>query len=198
MRGVELRNTAWRQYYGGVRGNLGWLEYQGRVLYGSAADLALFQTSFDTVGRPGVTRFTALYDTTDVFGIQGTVKLRPLKELVLTGNISHNVYELAQQEEAWGLPNMEINVNAVYTLLDGKATLKGELHLADGIAFRDQESLTYYTGGLFDMSFGGSYRITDNIGVFLDFNNVLNNTRERWLDYPMFGVNILGGITARF
>ncbi|TNE60580.1 MAG: hypothetical protein EP344_06945 [Bacteroidetes bacterium] len=198
MRGVELMNTAWRRYFGGVRGNLGWLEYDGRVIYGKASDMALYQTLFDSVGRPGVTRFTVLFDTTNVFGIQGTVKLKPFKELVLTGNISHNVYDAFQQDEAWGLPNMEINVNAVYTLLDGKASLKGELYLADGIPFRDSEQVTYYTGGLFDLSFGGAYRLTDNIGVFLDFNNVLNNTRERWLDYPMLGVNILGGITARF
>ncbi len=198
IRGVDLRNTAWRQYFGGVRGNLGWLEYDGRVSYGKASDLALLQTLFDSTGRPGVTRFTVVYDTTNVFGIQGTVKLRPVKELLVSGTISHRVFELAVQDEAWGLPNMEINASAAYTLLDGKATLKAELYLADGIAFLDREKLPYYTGGLFDLSLGGSFRFTDNIGVFLDINNVLNNTRERWLDYPMFGINILGGITARF
>ncbi len=198
MRGVDLRNTEWRQYFGGVRGNLGWLEYQGRVRYGKAYDLALIQTNFDASGRPGVTRFGVVYDSTNVFGIQGTVKLTLLKSLVLSGSVSQLVYDLYNEDEPWGLPSIEVNAGAVYTLLDGKATLKGELYLADGIAFLDRENLPYYTGGLFDLSFGGSYRFTDNIGVFLDINNVLNNTRERWLDYPMFGINILGGITARF
>lgn len=198
IRGVDLRNTVWRQYFGGVRGNLGWLEYDGRVSYGKASDLALLQTLFDTTDRPGVTRFTAVYDTATVFGIQGTVKLKPIKDLVVSGTVSQKVYDTVLESEAWGLPNMEFNASAVYTLLDGKATVKGELYFADGIAFRDRESLSHFTGGLFDLNFGGSYRFTDNIGVFLDFNNVLNNTRERWFDYPMFGINILGGITARF
>ncbi len=198
MRGSTLRNTAWRQYYGGLKGNLGWLEYQGQVSYGKASDLALFQALFDTVGQPGTTRFGVVYDSVTVFGIQGTVKLKPFKELLVAGTVSQNAYTLTAENEAWGLPSLEFNASAVYTLLDGKASLKGEIYLADDIAFHNRENLTEKTGGLFDISFGGAYRFTDNIGVFLDFNNVLNNRRERWLDYPMFGVNILGGITARF
>lgn len=198
MRGVNLKNTAWRQFYGGLKGNLGWLEYNGQLSYGKASDLALFQARFDSVGRPGITRFGVVYDSVTVFGIQGTVKLKPVKNLLLTGTVSQNAYDLSAENEAWGLPSLEFNASAVYTLLDGKASLRGEVYLADDIAFHNQEGLTEKTGGLFDLSFGGAYRFTENIGVFLDFNNVLNNRRERWLDYPMFGTNILGGITARF
>ncbi|MBK8921019.1 MAG: TonB-dependent receptor [Saprospirales bacterium] len=198
MRGVELRNTAWRQYFGGVKGSLGWLDYQGQAGYGKAGDLALFQTQFDSVGRPGVTRFGVVYDSANIFNIQGTVKLKLIKSLVITGTISQNTFDLYQEDEHWGIPSLEVNASAVYSVLGGKATLKGEVYLADGIAFKDSEGLNYYTGGLFDLSFGGSYRLTDNIGVFLDINNVLNNTRARWLDYPMFGLNFLGGLTARF
>ncbi len=198
IRGVDLRNTAWRQFYGGAKGNLGWLEYQGQVSYGKAGDLALYQARFDSIGRPGITRFGVLYDSANIFGIQGTVKLKPVKNLVVSGTVSTTKFDMANENEPWGLPNIEVNASAVYTLLDGKATLKGELYVADDIPFRDAENQPHFTGGLFDLSFGGTYRLNDNIGVFLDINNVLNNTRERWLDYPMFGINILGGITARF
>lgn len=198
MRVSELRNTNWREYYGGAKGNLGWLEYQGRVSYGKAGDLALFQTHYDSIGGKEITRFGTLFDTVDVFGITGTIKLRPIKDLALMGTVSYNTFDLANENEAWGLPNLEFNGSAIYTLLDGKASLKGELHVADDIAFRNRENMSEFTGGLFDLSFGGSYRFTEHIGVFLDVNNVLDNKRERWLDYPIFGFNILGGITARF
>ncbi|MEQ1744232.1 MAG: hypothetical protein ABMA02_02320 [Saprospiraceae bacterium] len=198
MRLSELRNTTWREFYGGAKGNLGFLEYQGRVSYGKASDLALFQSQFDSVGRPGITRFVSVYDTADIFGITGTVKFRPIKNLAVTGVLSYNRYDLNNENEPWGLPSIEFNGGAVYTLLDGKATLKGEVFFADDIAFRDSEEQPHFTGGLFDISFGGTYRIGKNFGIFLDVNNVLNNTRERWLNYPMIGTNILGGITARF
>jgi hypothetical protein len=32
----------------------------------------------------------------------------------------------------------------------------------------------------------------------LDVNNLLNQKRQRWENYPTFGMNILGGISARF
>lgn len=198
IRGGKLRNTAWRQFYGGVKGNLGWLEYDGQVKYGKATGLALFQARFDSIGRPGITRFGVLYDDANIFGIQGTLKLKPIKGLVVSGTVSHNTFDMASENEPWGLPNLEFNASAVYTLLDGKATLKSEIYIADDIAFRDAENQPYFTGALLDFSLGGSFRITENIGVFLDVNNLFNNTRERWLDYPMLGVNILGGITARF
>lgn len=198
MRASELRNTVWREYYGGVKGNLGWLEYQGRAGYGKAGDLALYQALYDSIGGKEITRFGTVFDTVEVFGLTGTIKLRPIKELAVMGTLSYNTFDLVNENEAWGLPSLEFNGSAVYTLLDGKASLKGELHVADDIAFRDRENMSVFTGGLFDLSFGGSYRITDNIGIFLDVNNVLDNKRERWLDYPIFGFNLLGGITARF
>lgn len=198
MRGVDLRNTSWLNFYGGLKGNLGWLEYQGQVSYGKASDLALFQTRFDTAALPGVTRFGVVYDTANIFGIQGTIKLTPIKSLVVTGTVSQNVFELFNEEDRWGLPGLEVNANGVYTLLDGKASIKASVYLADAVPYLDQEGIARKSDALFDLSFGGAYRFTDNIGVFLDFNNVLNNTRERWFTYPMYGINILGGITARF
>ena len=199
IRGSELMNTSWRNYYGGLKGNLGWLEYQGQVSYGKASDLALFQTRFDTTSVvTGLTRFGVLYDTANIFGIQGTLKLKPIKSLLVSGTISTNVYEMFQEDDHWGLPALEVNASAIYTLLDGKATLKGELYLANAIPYRDMEAIARSSDALYDLSFGGSYRFTDNIGIFLDINNVLNNQRERWFNYPMYGINILGGITARF
>ena len=51
---------------------------------------------------------------------------------------------------------------------------------------------------LLDLNVGGSYQFAKNFGVFLDVNNMLNNKRERWYNYPMVGLNFLAGLTARF
>jgi hypothetical protein len=48
------------------------------------------------------------------------------------------------------------------------------------------------------LSLGGELFFSKNVGVFFDANNLLNLKRERWYNYPTFGLNILGGITARF
>lgn len=198
MRASRIRNTVWREFYGGVKGNFGWLSYEGRISYGNAADLALFQTQYDSIGRPGITRFRTIYDTAQIFGISGTVNVQVSEVLTVAGTASYRGFELNNENEAWGLPNLELNGRVLFRPYDGKITLKSELYLADDIAFRNQADQPSFTDLLFDLNAGFAMQITNNVGIFLDVNNILNNRRERWLDYPILGINVLGGLTVRF
>ena len=196
IRDTRLRNTRFDNYYAGVKGNLGWLDYTGQVNYSKASDLALFQTQYTSTG---ITRFQALYDTVKISNIQGTVKFSPIKNLTVTGTLSQNfIMDPSNQSKAWGLPKLEGNFGATYTALEGKAILKSNLYMADGIWFLDPEGTAKRSAALVDLNIGGSYFFSKNIGAFLDINNLLNNKRERWRDYPMIGLNFMAGITARF
>lgn len=205
IRGTKLRNTRWDNYYGGVKGNLGFAEYNAQIGYSKASDLALFQTLFQTdLNGDAITRFQVLYDTVKIANFQGTLKLSPIKNLTITGTYSQSVFDTettdtaADEQAAWGLPEIEGNFSAIYTLLEGKASLKSSLHLADKVPFRNQQGELDKSAALLDLSFGGSYYFTKNIGAFLDINNVLNNKRARWHNYPTVGLNFIGGIVARF
>jgi hypothetical protein len=205
IRYTKLKNTRFDNYYGGLKGNLGWLEYNGQVGYSKASDLALYQTLFQTDGDgQELTRFRVEYDTVKIFNIQGTVKLSPIKNLVVTATVSQNVYDTetsgTSEDElaAWGLPEIEGNFGAIYTLLEGKANVKANFYTADKIAFRNESGAFVKGQALYDLSLGGSYYFTKNIGAFLDINNILNNKRERWYRYPTVGMNFMAGITARF
>ncbi len=198
MRASRLRNTAWREYYGGAKGNFGWFSYEGRISYGNAADLALFQTYYDSIGRPGITRFRTIYDTAQIFGISGTVNVQISNTFTVAGTASYRTFSLSNENEAWGLPNLEFNGRLLFRPYDGKIVLKGELYLADDIAFRNQADQPNFTDLLLDFNAGFAMQITNNLGLFLDINNIFNNRRERWLDYPMLGTNVLGGLTIRF
>lgn len=201
IRGTTLKNTRWDNYYGGVKGSLSWLDYNAQVGYSKASDLAMFQTLFTT---EGLTRFRILYDTIKIFNVQGTVKLTPIKDLSITGTLSQNVFThqtpgtSADKLAIWGLPEIEGNFSAIYTLLEGKANIKGSVHTADRISFLDEAGNKVKSKTLLDLSLGGSYYFSKNIGAFLDINNVLNNKRERWYRYPTVGLNFMGGIVARF
>ncbi len=202
IRGSELRNTRWDNYYGGVKGSFGWLEYNGQVGYSKASDLALHQTLF--TAPDSITRFRVVYDTVKIFNVQGTLKFSPVKNLTITGTLSQNVFDnettgtAADELAVWGLPEIEGDFGAVYTMLENKATLKASLHMADKISFLNEEGQRVKSKALLDLSIGGSYYFTKNVGAFLDINNILNNKRERWYRYPTVGMNFLGGIVARF
>ncbi len=195
IRGNTLTNTRWDNYYGGLRGDFGWLDYTGQFSYSKASDIALY----DVFLEDGITRFRPIYDTVKITNIQGTVKFKPFEALVLTGTLSQNItMDVSKERRAWGLPMTEGNFGAVYTALKGKASLRANAYIADGIEFKDEQDVSREGKVLFDLNLGGSYYFTKNIGVFLDINNVLNNKRERWYRYPMAGTNFLAGFTARF
>ncbi len=198
IRASRLRNTVWREFFGGLKGNTGWLSYEGRISYGRAADLALFQTQYDSIGRPGITRFRTIYDTAQILGLSVALNAKVGDALQVGGTASYRTFQLNNENEPWGLPNLEFNGRILFRPNDGKLLLKSELYVADDIPFRNQENQPNFTDILFDLNVGASAQLTQNVGLFLDVNNILNNRRERWLNYPIFGINVLGGLTLRF
>lgn len=190
-----LKNTDYRNYFGGIRGNFSWLNYSVQGGYSTANDLALYQTFFTS---EGITRFEVLYDSAKIYNLQGTLKLTPIENLTVGGTLSQNIFKMNKALAPWGLPGLEGNFNAEYKVLDGKAGIRANCYIADRIERRDIDNVPGKDGALVDFSFGGNYYFTKNIGAFLDINNILNNKRERWHTYPIYGMNVLVGLTARF
>jgi hypothetical protein len=195
---VFIKNTEKLEYYGGIRGAVGFLTYSAQVGYSNNKNLALF--AGDSLEK--YRRFNVIYDTVGIFNIRGAITARPFDRLEITGTISQNVYSAKTQKAAWGLPSLDVNVGAKYTVSekgDQIAILKGALFVQNGVPYKAKNVDGFARlDPLFDVSLGGEYWFAKNIGVFLDVNNLLNLKRQRWQNYPNFGLNVLGGITARF
>jgi len=199
IRASELRNTGTLNFFGGVKGNVGFIEYNGQVGYSKVNNLTMYQTLFETdQNGASLTRFATLYDSASIFNLQFTAKIKPVENLVLTATASQNVYSLSNQETAFGLPEIEGNFGAVYNLLENKMSLKANFYMADKIPYRVELGVLGESDVLYDLSLGGSYFFSENVGAFLDINNILNNKRERWYRYPTVGLNFMAGVTARF
>ncbi|MEM6965712.1 MAG: hypothetical protein AAF573_13170 [Bacteroidota bacterium] len=191
---LDLRNTVYNHFYGGVRGNLGIVEYNGQIGYKNAEDLALFLTDPTDVRR----RFLTVYDTVNIFNVEGALTARPFKDFELTGSLTLNIFDPENQSKAWHLPSTTINATATYLTLEEKLRLKGELYVENGLPYLNEAGEEDNLNGLFDLSIGAEYMITKNISGFLNLNNLAGNKRQRWANYPTYGINFLGGITARF
>lgn len=195
---ATLRNTDYRNYAAGIKGSASWINYSLQGGFAQANNLALYQTRFTRVDNQEVTRFEVLYDTVKMVQFQGSLQLTPIKNLVISGLLSQRFFTPTQQEKAWGIPGLEGTFTGEYRVLDGKAGIKASCFIADKISRLDATGLAGADGVLVDFSVGGNYRLGKYFGVFLDINNLFNNQRERWHNYPIFGTNIMGGITARF
>jgi hypothetical protein len=192
-----IRNTQKIEYYGGIRGGLGFLTYSAQAGFSTNNNLALFAA--DTLDK--YRRFNVVYDSVNIFNIRGAITAHPTDKLEITGTISQNVYTAKKQKAAWGLPSTDVNVGAKYKFIekgDRMALVKASLFVQNGVPYKVKNADFARLDPLFDVSLGGEYWLGKNIGVFLDINNLLNLKRQRWQNYPNFGLNILGGVTARF
>lgn len=193
---IQVENTRYFRYYGGVKGNIEGIDYDIQVSYEEADDVALYvlDNPEDTLQR-----FAVLYDTVNTFKIMGAITAPLFEDFELTATVSQNFYSPQNELKAWHLPALTVNVNARYkTLEDKKLTLIGEMFVQNGVPYRFSETQSANLNGLFDVSVGAEYQFTDNFGGFVNLNNLLNNKRERWRRYPTFGINALVGLTARF
>ena len=192
-RGFEIRNTSYNNFYGGIRGNLQVFDYKVQAGYKQADDLATYLNDpFDTL------RFAVIYDTVNIFYVKGTLNATPVEGLDVIITAGQNVYDFKNLVKAFHLPALELNVGVVYTTLEEKLRLKGELYIENGVPFLTRDGQTDNLNGLFDISLGADYRLTEHFGLFFQVNNLANNKRQRWANYPTYGINILGGLTARF
>ncbi|NRB49321.1 MAG: hypothetical protein HRU41_16710 [Saprospiraceae bacterium] len=192
---IDVRNTSYYRFYGGIKGNIQGIDYDGQLAYQTAENLALYQLSdpLDSIAR-----FDVLYDTATIFTIKGSASAPLFPGFALTGTVSQHIYSLDNQEKAWHLPAFSLNVGAAYTTMEDRLRLTGDFYLENGVPFRDSNGEAQNLNALFDVSVGAELFFTDNIGGFVKINNLANNTRQRFQRYPVMGLNALFGISARF
>ena len=192
---IEVKNTNYYHYYGGIRGNYQGIDYNAQVGYKTADNLALFLLDdlMDTIPR-----FDILYDTVKIFNIQASLTAPVFKGLEVTATINQNFYTLQNEEKAWHLPSFTANIGAKYITMEDKLAVTVEVYLENGVPYKDILGDPQNLNGLLDINVGAEYFFTENIGAFVRLNNVLSNKRQRWHRYPQFGLNALVGVSARF
>jgi len=200
---LNIRNTDYNHFYGGIRGAFGAFNYKGQAGFKTVKNLALYLTDFQDfittdIGNISLNRLDVLYDDGNIFNIQGSIGATLFKNMDAAATVSVNAYDLDNQEKAWHLPATEFNVNAKYKMLDEKLLLKGELFVANGVPYQTADGTTDNLNALLDVSAGAEYILTDNFSAFVDINNLLDNQRERWHSYQTYGLNVMIGIQGRF
>ena len=190
---IDIRNSFYTNFYGGIKGEFKGIKYRGQVGYKKVDNLALYVSNQDSIPR-----FNVVYDTANIVTISGEISTQLFENLGLIAAFSQNVFDLQREKKPWQLPSLSLNVGAVMTMLDQKLKIRGDLYLQNGVPARGVNNEVKTLDALVDISGAGEYQLTDNIGVFVRVNNLLNNRRQRWEHYQVLGLNALVGLTARF
>ncbi|CAH1002235.1 hypothetical protein LEM8419_03153 [Neolewinella maritima] len=192
---LRVRNSEATRFYGGVEGTFRRIAYRAEAGYKYLDNLALYTTRRDGSGIP---MFDVIYDDGSQVYLQGTATLPLVENLDLSATFVQRFYSMEDEEKPFHLPSLSLNAAGIYTLANIPLQLRADLFLENGLPYQTAEGGTDNLNALLDLSLSAEYTITDTFGAWVRVNNLLNNKRERFFQYPTIGTNFMVGGTASF
>lgn len=206
LNNFELLNTNHKiNVYGGFQGTISTnLSFNTRVGFTKTENLVLFVT--DTVYYPG-SKFEVIYDDLDILSICGQLNWQKGEKIKLLARGEYFNYTTTYQSFAWSLPDFKLTVGGIYDLYD-KLIIRADVFLLGKRMARSQSPIEgvdavegYYPVKLkpiTDINLGVEYRYTKRISAFINFNNIAAKRYQYWYNYPVMGINLMGGATFSF
>lgn len=187
---VSIFNTnRTMEFLGGLRGRLG-----SKVAFGAGVSFAYLKDFYFYMNKPGETsRFVTEYDDTQRTNLFGEISFSQSKtvRLSLRGDLYSYSTDIA---DAWHRPTYRMVVNSSFNIVD-KFLISADV-LAQGGAkvFNAKPTL----GAALDLNVRLNYLVSKQFSVFVKGSNLLDNEYQLFLNYPVRGLQVMGGLTYLF
>ncbi len=194
---VLLANTIKSaDFYGGSKGEIGGgFTYEGKVSYATYRNFYAFNNSW-----PDTSKFFVLYDG-------GTARV-----LTISGQLGYALKDkfrstLKGEFYRYGLDRMAIayhrpRTTATWTnsfILNRKLFITADLYMYEGIQAKNfVTNMTYQLPVIWDANLKIDYFLGKQFAAFVSLNNIAGQNYQRYLYYPVQGLNFLGGISYSF
>lgn len=149
-------------------------------------------------------QFQLIYDDkSTIISIQGELSLQLSEVYRLGSSLNLYQYSLNTLEEAWHRPIWEFSINNQVKPIDA-LLIQANLNLMGGIkapsVLSAEDAPTPFTTlkSIADVQLMADFSITDRLSIFAQGNNLLNGLNTRWLNYPVRGVQLVGGLSFKF
>jgi outer membrane receptor protein involved in Fe transport len=196
--------------YIGLKGKLSNnMSYNIRGNYYADRDKALFKANpvLVVVEEPyqNGNSYGVVYDDVTTFSIFGEINVDVNRNFNLGIKAEYFTYSTDEEEEAWNLPDFKASLfmdfqidehwfagaNLYYT-----GERKDQLDIVDPFIFI--APTTIILESYFDANAHLGYRINDRWSAYIKANNIANQDYQRWLNFPVQGIQFLAGITYKF
>jgi len=207
-----------RQYdiFAGLKGKLaGNISYNVRGSYTNEKAKALFKynslesfTSMDPSNKAygNGNSFGVVYDDVKTIAFSGELKADFSKNVSFGINATLNSYTTDFEQEAWNLPAVTVGSNLNVTFTEKwfggvEAFFVGQrydefLTIANDPAFFDRNKATL--DSYFDLNTNIGYRHNERLTGFLRLNNILNQSYEKWFNFPAQQFQVVLGANYKF
>ncbi|MDQ2719558.1 MAG: hypothetical protein M3Z26_07345 [Bacteroidota bacterium] len=190
-----LHNTKETQYYGGIKATVSkHFNFNAKAAFISYRDMPLFiNDSLD-----GKSFYISNERKLSNLQIHGDMNYISQDKFTITGALDLNTYTgLQDNAKAWELIPLKVTGSFRWNAFK-QVLFKGDLIAFSGAkALLSNGNEKTLKGGT-DLSAGAEFKITKQFSAWLDFDNILNSRYERWNNYPVYGLQIIGGILIHF
>lgn len=147
--------------------------------------------------------FRVSYDDVTTTSLLGEFEYDVSNKIATGATIQYDDYQVKNLEEAWNLPALQIAVFGKYKSEKWYATtnifyVSERKTVAYNAPFPSSTISTDRLDSFVDFNLNGGYHFNDAFSVFLKLNNVLNTNYQRFTNFDVQGVQVLGGITYKF
>ena len=190
-----LNNTKEVQYYGGIKATLGkHFSFNARAAFITYNDIPLFIN--DTLG--GKSFIVRNERRVNDVQIHGDLNFINQDKFTLTGALDLNTYTgLLDNSRAWGLIPLKLTGSLRWNAFK-QVLIKGDILAFSGAKALSNNGRAITLKGGTDISAGAEFKINSQFSAWLDLDNILNSKYQRWNNYPVYGLQVIGGVLVHF
>ncbi|TDY14237.1 TonB-dependent receptor [Meridianimaribacter flavus] len=146
-----------------------------------------------------------VYDDVNTLSVAGELNVDINRNFNLGIKAEYFNYSTDAQSEAWNLPDIKGSLFLDYQIDDNWFAGAGLFFVGERKDLFYEEGtlvptspVTVTLDSYFDANAHVGYRVTDRLSVFVKANNIANNDYQRWMNFPVQGIQVLGGATYQF
>ena len=178
-----------------------YLADNNRALFKSNPDAGNNRENYQFGNSFGIT-----YDDVKTFSVGGELNVDINRNFKLALKGDYFAYNTDNEAEAWNLPDIEASLFLDYQIdrhwfAGANVYYVGERKDESIMGVGTLDPVTRQTITLdsyFDVNTHLGYKISDQLSAFAKANNIANQAYNRWLNYPVQGIQFLAGATYQF
>lgn len=196
---TTFKNSWIEERFLGLKGSVGdHFTYSAKAGFNKITNQPLFVN--DTTSGLGAKSFLVVNEPRiNVLHIGGQLGYTVQEKFSVVAGWNFNQYTgLKEHKRAWGLIPLELNA-AMRVQVIKDLWLKADVFGWTGPQYRKVDGVDNgKLKGALDLNAGLEFKITKNLNLWTQFNNITNQEYQRWNQYRVYGFNFVGGVVFSF
>lgn len=196
---LTFKNTWVEERFAGFKGSVGdHFSYAAKVGFNKLTNQPLFINDIEQVNGGRKSFVVVNEPEIKVIHFGGELGFNIEEKFSLITGLTFNQYSgLKVNAEAWGLTSLELKT-AMRLQIIKDLWLKGDLFAWSGPHYLKDDGSPGKLPGAADLNAGVEFKITKNLNLWSQFNNIFNKEYQRWYHYQSYGFNFVAGVVFSF